>query len=165
MLGNYILSKLICNVYNGICDDIEVKDVLCWSNSQISLAWIKDINSEFKTFIQNRLIVIRSNVHPDNWKYCTTNENPADIKMWDISLGTSYFLKNMVEYNTSRKQTKIEIDDSLLNNCNERIAKTKSYLVTGEKKKNIKNIIDIKNFSTLKKLIIIISWFYVLYAM
>ena len=50
----------------------------------------------------------------------------------------------MVEYNTSRKQTKIEIDDSLLNNCNERIAKTKSYLVTGEKKKNIKNIIDIK---------------------
>ena len=71
----------------------------------------------------------------------------------------------MVEYNTSRKQTKIEIDDSLLNNCNERIAKTKSYLVKGEKKKNIKNIIDIKNFSTLKKLIIIISWFYVLYAM
>ena len=70
----------------------------------------------------------------------------------------------MVEYNRSRKQTKIEIDDSLLNSCNERIAKTKSYLVIGEKKKNIKNI-DIKNFSPLKKLIIIISWFQVLYAM
>ena len=41
----------------------------------------------------------------------------------------------MVEYNTSRKQTKIEIDDSLLNNCNERIIKTNSYLVIGEKKK------------------------------
>ena len=94
LLGNYILSKLICNVYNGICDDIEVKDILCWSNSQISLAWIKDINSEFKTFIQNRLMVIRNNVHPDNWKYCTTNENPADIKMWDISLGTSFLKKH-----------------------------------------------------------------------
>ena len=89
LLGNYILSKLICNVYNGICDDIEVKDILCWSDSQISLAWIKDINSEFKTFVQNRLIAIRNNVHPDNWKYCSTNENPADIitkiKMCDIS--------------------------------------------------------------------------------
>ena len=85
MLGNYILSKLICKVYNGICDDIEVKDILCWSDSQISLAWIKD----FKTFVQNRLVVIRNNVHPDNWKYCSTNENPADIitkiKMCDIS--------------------------------------------------------------------------------
>ena len=29
LLGNYILSKLICNFYNGICDDIEVKDILC----------------------------------------------------------------------------------------------------------------------------------------
>ena len=47
LLGNYILSKLICKVYNGICDDIEVKDILCWSDSQISLAWIKD----FKTFV------------------------------------------------------------------------------------------------------------------
>ena len=39
-------------------------------------------------------MVIRNNVHPDNWKYCTTNENPADIKMWDISLGTSFLKKH-----------------------------------------------------------------------
>ena len=38
LLGNFILLKLICNIYNGICDDIEVKDILCWSDPQISLA-------------------------------------------------------------------------------------------------------------------------------
>ena len=118
-----IISKLICNVYNGNYDDIEVKDILCWSDSQISLAWIKDSNSEFKAFVQNRLIAIRNNVHPDNWKYCSTNGNPADIitkiKMCDISVNKLrweglHFLKNMVEYNNrSRKQTKIEIDDSV----------------------------------------------------
>ena len=54
LLGNFILSKLICNIYNGICDDIEVEDILCWSDSQISLAWIKDINSEFKTFVKKK---------------------------------------------------------------------------------------------------------------
>ena len=70
--------------------------------------------------------------------------------MFDISANNlwwegPHFLKNMVEYNNrSRKQTKIEIDDSLLSSCNERIVKTNSYLVTGEKKKNIQNIIDIK---------------------
>ena len=51
LLGNYILSKLICNVYNGIWDDIEVKDILCWSDSQISLAWIKDVNSVIRSLI------------------------------------------------------------------------------------------------------------------
>ena len=50
------------------------------------------------------------------------------------------------------------MNDSLLNSCNERIVKTNSYLVTSEKKKNIRNIIDINNFSTLKKLLIITSW-------
>ena len=35
----------------------------------MSLAWIKDINSKFETFVQNRLIAIRNNVHPDNWIY------------------------------------------------------------------------------------------------
>ena len=34
-------------------------------------------------------MAIRNNVRPDNWKYCSINENPADIitkiKMCDIS--------------------------------------------------------------------------------
>ena len=38
------------------------------------------------------------------------------------------FLKNIVEYNNrSRKQTKIEIDDFLLNCCDERIVKRKAW--------------------------------------
>ena len=86
-------------------------------------------------------MAISNNVHPDNWKYCSINENPADIitkiKMCDISTNNlwwegPHFLKNIVEYNNiSRRQTKIEIDDSLFNSCNERIVKTNSYLVTG----------------------------------
>ena len=43
-------------------------------------------------------MAIRNNVHPDNWKYCSINENPADIitkiKMYDISMvGGTPFLK------------------------------------------------------------------------
>ena len=83
----------------------------------------------------------------------------CDISANNLWWEGPHFLKNMVEYNNrSRKQTKIEIDDSLFNSCNERIVKTNSYLVTGQKKKNIQNIIDIKNFSTLKKLLIITPW-------
>ena len=70
-----------------------------------------------------------------------------------------HFLKNIVEYNNrSRKQTKVEVDNFLLNSCEERNIETKDYLVTSEKKEKIENVIDIKNFSTLKKLLIIALW-------
>ena len=74
--------------------------------------WIKDINLQFKTFVQNRFIAIRNNVHPDNRKCCSTNENPADIitriKTCDISTDNlwwegPHFLKNVVEYNNRLK--------------------------------------------------------------
>ena len=32
LLGTNILWELICNIYNGICDDVEVKDILCWND-------------------------------------------------------------------------------------------------------------------------------------
>ena len=43
-------------------------------------------------------MAITNNVLPDNWKYCSINENPADIitkiKMCDISMvGGTPFLK------------------------------------------------------------------------
>ena len=87
---------------------------------------------------------IRNNFYPDNWRYCSTNENPINIitkiMICDISANNlrwkgPNFLKNIAEYNNrSRKQTKIENDDSLLNSSGERFVKTNSYLVTSEKK-------------------------------
>ena len=83
----------------------------------------------------------------------------CDISANNLWWEGPYFLKSIAEYNNkSRKQTKIDTDDSFLNSCNGRIIKTNSYLVTDEKKKNICNTTDIKNFSTLKKLLIITSW-------
>ena len=83
----------------------------------------------------------------------------CDISANNLWWEGPYFLKSIAEYNNkSRKQTKIDTDDSFLNSCNGRIIKTNSYLVTDEKKKNIWNTTDIKNFSTLKKLLIITSW-------
>ena len=37
------------------------------------------VNQEFKLFVQNRVIKIRENVNIYLWRYCGTEENPADI--------------------------------------------------------------------------------------
>ena len=79
LLGNFVLSKLMVNVSSALKNDIVINSVYCWTDSQISLAWIRSINREFKTFVQNRTLPIRKNVDYSNWRYCKTKENPADI--------------------------------------------------------------------------------------
>ena len=43
LLGNYILSRLVVSVLNAINKEIVIDNVYCYSDSQISLAWIKAV--------------------------------------------------------------------------------------------------------------------------
>ena len=58
---------------------MDTSRVYCYLNSQISFAWIKGVDKEFKTFVQNRVLEIRSKIQPDKWFYCRSNQNPADL--------------------------------------------------------------------------------------
>ena len=64
LLGNFLLSNLINVIYNALSEDIAVTNYFCWSHSFIPLAWIKNVNKEYKLFIQNWAISIRKFVHP-----------------------------------------------------------------------------------------------------
>ena len=79
LLGNFILSRLVVSVSGALQQEMKIDEIFCWSDSKVSLAWIKSKTKEFKTFVQNRVIEIRKNVHEDNWHHCSSDENPADI--------------------------------------------------------------------------------------
>ena len=79
LLGNVILSSLIRVVYNSLHEEIAIEEIFYWTDSFISLSWIRAVNREFKLFVQNRVIKIRENVNTSLWRYCDTKENPADI--------------------------------------------------------------------------------------
>ena len=59
--------------------EIDISNFYCDTDSQISLAWIRATNQEFKTFVENRVNAIRKYVAPKLWNYCKTDENPPDI--------------------------------------------------------------------------------------
>ena len=79
LLGNLILSRLLANVSRALRSEITINKIFSWSDSQISLAWIKSVNKEFKPFVENRLIEIRRNVDVNDWYYCRSEANPADL--------------------------------------------------------------------------------------
>lgn len=50
-----------------------------WSDSQISLAWIKDEPHKRAVFVANRVTEIQSLTSPMDWRYVESKKNPADL--------------------------------------------------------------------------------------
>ena len=67
LLGALILSRLIKNILEAFKNYYEIRDIFCFTDSMVTLGWIKATNKEFKTFVQNRVIEIRHNVDVDSW--------------------------------------------------------------------------------------------------
>ena len=78
--GNLILSRLILTVFNLCKGEIDIYiNLYAWSDSKVSLVWIKSYNKEFVTFVQNRVAEIRKNVPSEKWNFCSTKLDPADL--------------------------------------------------------------------------------------
>ena len=50
-----------------------------WSDSQVTLSYIKSETKRFKVFVANRVRFIRKNSGPEQWNYVTGKSNPTDV--------------------------------------------------------------------------------------
>ena len=126
--------------------DLCIDKVVCWTDPQITLAWIKSINKEFDPFVENRVVEIRKNVDVDNWHYVNTNDNPADlITRSGNSINSMWFSGPTFLYEPSievEKEINCEATSSL--EYLKELRKTNSILlVSQEKSRVIGNVIDI----------------------
>ena len=77
-----LLSALVCaRLTDFVHTSLKLGNVkkFCYSDSEISLFWIKGDPLRFKTFIANRVSEIQGLVPPSNWQHCPGRYNPADI--------------------------------------------------------------------------------------
>ena len=62
--------------------------LICWSDSQVTLAWIKGEPHRWKTFIANRVMEIQELTDPADWKFVPGAQNPADLVTRGVSAET-----------------------------------------------------------------------------
>ena len=65
--------------------DVTECDLTCWTDSKVALAWIKGEEREWKPFVQNEVIEVRTLVPVNRWKHCYRRNNPADIPSMGMS--------------------------------------------------------------------------------
>ena len=65
--------------------DLNISSTFFWTDSQITLQYIRNESRRFKTYVANRVCEIRQVSEPTQWRHCPGNLNPAD----DASRGLS----------------------------------------------------------------------------
>lgn len=79
LLACLVSARLSKSVRKALDDALKIHSIVYWSDSAVALAWIRSPTKEYKQFLQNRLTEIRKTAPENSWRYCLTQENPADI--------------------------------------------------------------------------------------
>ena len=79
LCGAVLSAKLVNHIVK--CLPIKLDKIIFWSDSQITLHWIRSPARDWKTFVSNRVSLIHENLEalPYSWQYVPTKENPADL--------------------------------------------------------------------------------------
>ena len=84
-----LLASLLCaRLAVFVQNELRVNDqssVHCWTDSTVTLAWIKSNPDRWKVFVKNRVIDIQSLVPPHSWHHCKGTDNPSDLLTRGIS--------------------------------------------------------------------------------
>ena len=86
LLSALLLAKLIVSVHAALQAELTLhSEPVCYKDSKISFYWIQRANREWRQFIENRVISIRSLVPSQHWKHCPGVSNPANIPSREMS--------------------------------------------------------------------------------
>ncbi|GFU09137.1 pro-Pol polyprotein [Trichonephila clavipes] len=141
---------------------------LFWTDSQVTLHWIKGPSHRWKPFVANRVREIQSLTDPNSWFHCSGKDNPADLLTRGISVDA--LTTNSKWWNGSSFLRQIDFQTKGLDEAiPERVYLTEmrknsnpkediSLTLTVTKNNFLENIIDISN--NYVKLIRVVSFLY-----
>ncbi|GFW89061.1 uncharacterized protein TNCV_2684951 [Trichonephila clavipes] len=139
-----------------------------WTDSQVTLHWIKGPSHRWKPFVANRVREIQSLTDPNSWFHCSGKDNPADLLTRVISVDAlttnskwwngSSFLRQ-IDFQTKRLDEAIPERVYLTEmRKNSNPKEDMSLTLTVTKNNFLENIIDISN--NYVKLIRVVSFPY-----
>ncbi|XP_055918573.1 uncharacterized protein LOC129950673 [Eupeodes corollae] len=127
-------AVLLASLLNYTKEVLHVSNakVYAWSDSMITLAWIKAQPSKWTTFVSNRVAEIQRLTNCDIWKHIPTDHNPADLASRGVSpsaLGTQDLWWIGPSFLREKWQFEIPVQPSTLETEIERRTEKKQCLI------------------------------------
>ena len=160
LLSALLLARLLSTITESLESELTLSSPYCFTDSMVSLCWIKGRDKTWKTFVQNRVAEIRKLVPPDCWRHCSGTENPADIP----SRGTTLLelTTKMLWYtgphwlSQGKITTVVDEKPQPPEECLSELKKDQQLvigLLTTGTESRLSQIIDCKKFGSLERLI------------
>ena len=158
LLSALLLSKLITSVHRSLQPQIATPDLICYTDSQVALYWIRGRDKEWKPFVQNHVKEIHRNVHPDLWFYCPGAVNPANLPSRGLStmeLGVSQLWRVGPEW--LGLDAPIHSNTPMPETCLEELKLTSKRSLSLEKTLGIGDLVHCEEYSDLRRLLRVFS--------
>ena len=141
--------------------DLPIENSHFWSDSTLTLQYIKNEKTRFKTFVANRVTEIREVTEPAQWHHIDGDKNPADITTRGVSKvqdllsgdGKRSWLKGpsfLLDDESTWKSKELEELDP----TDEEVKKT----FIGKLGQNEETLLVYTNYSKLDKIVYILAW-------
>ena len=153
-LGNYLLKLL----------NMERPKLNLWTDSTITLHWIKSSAKQWKPFVANRVAEIQTLSEPVNWRHCSGKDNPADAGTRGesaVNLKNSTIWWHGPEWLRVTEDLKNDMDSTKLDIMEEETVtqnQVKAQKIKIEKESSQEAILDLKKYSRLTKVLRITAW-------
>ncbi|RWR99400.1 uncharacterized protein B4U79_13499, partial [Dinothrombium tinctorium] len=137
------------------------KRIHLWTDSMITLHWIRGTAKRWKPFVENRIAEIHEHTDPSNWSYCEGTTNPAD--KLTRGLNVNELEKDYLWWNGPRwlKLSRDQWPKVVKENFKEEIISNelrKSSIVSMLIPQTKESIFPLNKYSKLNKLIRVTSW-------
>ena len=160
LLSALPLSRLVNTVTLALSPELTLNDSFCYTDSKIALCWIQQKGKEWKQFVQNRVIEIRSLTSGSHWKHCPGNKNPADIPSRGVNVQEFHERSNLwfhgpswlgeEDYDVCENSEEIVPEECL-------VELKKSHTSSST---NTESLVDCSKFSSLGDLVRVMSFVY-----
>lgn len=78
LCGALLLSRLIEKIIHTYGDIVSINNVYAWSDSSITLAWLRAPPHEWRAYVSNRITETTARIPAAHWRHVRSEDNPAD---------------------------------------------------------------------------------------
>ena len=161
LLSARILSVLMSNVVNAFSQQVSIDEVRFWLDSKTALYWIKN-QGEWKQWVQFRVAEILKVSRKGQWGHVSGTSNPADLGSRGVQASQLAKAQLWWEGPVWLKGGKSEWPTSLRLEDSPDVAierrKVVVLSVASMEDQKLSNVMDIKRFSNLGKLLRVTAW-------
>ena len=155
LLSALLLARLMKTVMESLSTKLTLQAPRCFTDSQISLCWIRGTDKDWKPFVQNCINEIRRLVPGDCWDHCSGKSNPADIPSRGLA-PAELSVSDLWRYGPSWLHEDLNINllpPDIPEACAKELKSTKVFcLMTSTDTSHVSTIIDCQRYSSIHKL-------------